>query len=94
MSENISSEEIELRIGIHTGPAVAGVIGSQKPFYDVWGDTVNTAAHLETFGTQGKIHISSATKALLGEQFKYKSRGIVNLKSKTNLETWYLLSKA
>ncbi|KAB7610462.1 adenylate/guanylate cyclase domain-containing protein [Amylibacter sp. SFDW26] len=93
-SANASSEVIELRIGIHTGPAVAGVIGSQKPFYDVWGDTVNTAAHLETYGTQGEIHISSATKDHLDDQFLLKSRGHVELKSKSSLETWHLLGKS
>jgi len=88
-----SNQALELRIGIHTGPAVAGVIGSQKPFYDVWGDTVNTAAHLETYGTQGKIHISSATKDKLGDTFSYEPRGTIGLKGNSKLETWYLNAK-
>ncbi len=87
------SEHVELRIGIHTGPVVAGVIGTQKPSYDVWGDTVNMAAHLESFGTCGKIHISSATKAQLGDYFEYQERGVVEIKGKRTLETWYLIGK-
>lgn len=88
-----TGDKIELRIGIHTGPVVAGVIGLQKPFYDVWGDTVNTAARLETFGTNGKIQVTAGTKALLEESFKFKKRGMVEIKGKGELDLWYL-SKA
>ncbi|PLS21887.1 adenylate/guanylate cyclase domain-containing protein [Neptunicoccus cionae] len=83
-------ENIELRIGIHTGPVVAGVIGTKKPFYDVWGDTVNTAARLETFGTNGKIQVTAETKAILESQFDFEERGKVSIKGKGDLDLWYL----
>jgi adenylate cyclase len=83
-------EELELRIGIHTGPAVAGVIGTRKPVYDVWGDTVNTAARLEAFGTNGEIQVTAETKALLANVFDFKKRGKVDVKGKGELDLWYL----
>lgn len=83
-------EEIQLRIGIHSGPAVAGVIGTQKPFYDVWGDTVNIAARLESFGTDGKIQVTAETKDRLSKTFDFSKRGNVEIKGKGNMELWYL----
>jgi adenylate cyclase len=83
-------ETVDLRIGIHSGPVVAGVIGTQKPFYDVWGDTVNTAARLETYGTKGEIQVTAATRALLNKTFKFKHRGKVEIKGKGELDLWYL----
>ncbi|MBV1865570.1 MAG: adenylate/guanylate cyclase domain-containing protein [Rhodobacteraceae bacterium] len=86
------SEKIQLRIGIHSGPAVAGVIGTQKPFYDVWGDTVNIAARLESFGTNGKIQVTAETKDRLSKSFEFAKRGKVEIKGKGNMELWYLES--
>lgn len=83
-------ETVELRIGIHSGPAVAGVIGTHKPFYDVWGDTVNTAARLETHGTNGRIQVTDTTKVLLGEKFHFSARGEMDLKGKGSVNVWYL----
>ncbi len=85
-----TGDEIELRIGIHTGPAVAGVIGSQKPFYDVWGDTVNTAARMETHGTSGKIQMTTGTKQLLEKSFEFTKRGNIDIKGIGKLDLWYL----
>jgi adenylate cyclase len=83
-------EKIELRIGIHSGPVVAGVIGTKKPFYDVWGDTVNTAARMESFGTNGKIQVTAETKMALEGDFSFVERGRVNIKGKGDLDLWYL----
>lgn len=83
-------ENLQLRIGIHTGPVVAGVIGTKKPFYDVWGDTVNTAARLETYGTKGKIQVTSETKRILEDHFDFEERGKVQIKGKGDLNLWYL----
>lgn len=85
-----TGDKLELRIGIHTGPAVAGVIGSQKPFYDVWGDTVNTAARLETYGTNGKIQMTTSTKKLLDKSFIFSKRGNLEIKGIGKLDLWYL----
>ncbi|MFK5997566.1 MAG: adenylate/guanylate cyclase domain-containing protein [Rhodobacterales bacterium] len=83
-------EHLELRIGLHTGPVVAGVIGTDKPFYDVWGDTVNTAARLETCGTNGEIQVTAETKARLENSLAFTRRGMVDIKGKGELDLWYL----
>ncbi len=82
--------DLELRIGIHTGPVVAGVIGTQKPVYDVWGDTVNIASRLESTGTDGGIQVTNCTKRLLEKTFKFKNRGKIMIKGKGQLNVWYL----
>ncbi len=86
-----TGEHLELRIGIHYGPVVAGVIGTQKPLYDVWGDTVNIASRLESCGTDGKIQVAECTKTLLGKSFRFKKRGKVMIKGKGILDVWYLV---
>ncbi len=85
-----TGEVVELRIGVHTGPAVAGVIGTKKPLYDVWGDTVNTASRLESSGTNGQIQVTGCTKLLLEDSFIFTKRGKVAIKGKGTLDTWYL----
>jgi adenylate cyclase len=72
----------ELRIGIHSGGLVAGVIGSEKFSYDVWGDTVNTASRLESSGLPGEINVSAATLELVGGRFAWRPRGQVEAKGK------------
>jgi class 3 adenylate cyclase len=80
----------ELRLGIHTGPLVAGVIGEKKFAYDVWGDTVNTASRMESSGTPGKINISGSTYKLIKEIFECEFRGYVNAKNKGEVEMYYV----
>lgn len=84
---------INLRIGIHSGGVVAGVIGQQKLMYDLWGDTVNTASRMESHGEVGKIQISRATYDLLGNEFICESQGEIDVKGKGKLETWHLIAK-
>jgi len=84
---------IELRIGIHTGSAVAGVIGTSKFTYDIWGDTVNTASRMETHGLAGKIHTSDAVFAKLKERFIFEERGLLDVKGKGMMNTYFLLGK-
>jgi class 3 adenylate cyclase/CheY-like chemotaxis protein len=84
---------LEARIGIHTGPAIAGVIGAGKFAYDVWGDTVNTASRMETFGAPGRIHLSAATRHALGDDFLFEPRGPIAVKGKGLMETYFLLAR-
>jgi adenylate cyclase len=84
---------IEVRIGIHSGPLVAGVIGRRKFSYDVWGDTVNTAARLEAQGVPGRIHVSEATCALLEDRFLLEPHGAVEIKGKGPLSTYFLIGR-
>ncbi|MDH5656478.1 MAG: GAF domain-containing protein, partial [Spirochaetia bacterium] len=81
----------DLRIGIHTGPAMAGVIGKSKFAFDVWGDTVNVASRMESGGTPGKINISEATNQLVNLYFETEFRGKQHVKNKGELEMYYLL---
>ena len=91
---DFGGHRIELRIGMHSGPVVAGIIGQAKFSYDLWGDTVNTASRLEAFGVPGEIHISRVTRDLIADQFECERRGLVALKGKGETETWFLRSRA
>jgi guanylate cyclase len=81
---------IDFRIGINSGPVVAGVIGRKKFIYDLWGDAVNTASRMESHGEAGRIHISSATYELIKGDFHCDPRGAVQVKGKGEMQTWYL----
>lgn len=85
-----ASRPLRLRIGLHTGPLIAGVLGTHKFVYDVWGDTVNTAKRMESYGQPGRIHISAATREALGGSFRYEPRGAVEIKGKGPMETYFL----
>jgi class 3 adenylate cyclase len=81
---------LDVRIGIHTGPVVAGVIGKKKFSYDLWGDTVNTAARMESHGVPGAIQVSDAVRERLGERFRFDPRGEIEIKGKGKMRTWLL----
>lgn len=82
--------DIELRIGIHCGPVVAGVIGRKKFIYDLWGDAVNVASRMESHGSPGKIHLSEKTARLLEDDFHLEARGEIEIKGKGKMQTFFV----
>ena len=84
---------LELRVGINSGPVVAGVIGRKRFLYDLWGDAVNTASRMESHGTSGRIQITRATKKLIEDEFVCEPRGTIPIKGKGEIEAWYLVRR-
>jgi class 3 adenylate cyclase len=82
---------LEMRYGIHTGPVVAGVIGKRKFSYDLWGDTVNTAARMESHGVPGRIQVTAAVCDGLAGTYRFEKRGPVEIKGKGMLTTYFLM---
>jgi len=82
--------KLEIRIGLASGPLVAGVIGEQKFSYDLWGDTVNTAARMESSGLPGCIQVTEETCRLLGDRYPFVRRDAVEVKGKGPMTTWTL----
>ncbi len=83
----------DLRVGIHTGPAVAGVIGINKFVYDIWGDTVNTASRMESHGIPGQIQVSQQTYEHLKSKYVFQERGVIEVKGKGEMRTYLLQGK-
>lgn len=85
-----SSPSFELRVGISTGPVVAGVVGTKKFAYDIWGDTVNIASRMETNSEPGKINISETTYALIKDRFRCTYRGELDVKNKGKMRMYFV----
>ena len=86
-----SGRPLALRIGIDTGPVVAGVIGRHKFSYDLWGDTVNTASRMESHGVAGQIQVTERTYKRLRDHYRLEPRGPIQVKSIGEMETWFLM---
>jgi class 3 adenylate cyclase len=86
-------EPLAVRIGIDTGPVVAGVIGRRKFSYDLWGDTVNTASRMESQGVAGCIQVTDRTYRRLRDRYRFERRGPVQVKGKGELVTWFLVGR-
>jgi len=82
--------KLQLRIGIHTGPVVAGIIGERKFSYDLWGETVNTASRMESNGIPGEIQVSQAVYDNLKDDYQFAERGTIEIKGIGSMQTWLL----
>lgn len=88
-----TGHHLQIRIGIHTGAVIAGVIGTQKFIYDLWGDTVNVASRMESHSEVGKIQVTAVTYELLKDKFELRKRGEIDVKGKGIMQTYWLVGK-
>jgi len=87
---HLSDGKLTMRIGLHAGSVVAGVIGVSKYSYDLWGDTVNTASRMESHGAPGAIHVTAEFRAFAGDGFVWEDRGAIDIKGKGPMRTFWL----
>ncbi|MEC4804932.1 MAG: adenylate/guanylate cyclase domain-containing protein [Jaaginema sp. PMC 1079.18] len=88
-----SQRHLKMRIGIHSGPVVAGVIGLKKFIYDLWGDTVNVASRMESHGMVNRIQVTDTTYALIRDRYNFEPRGPIPIKGKGLMKTYWLLGR-
>ncbi len=85
--------DLQLRVGVHSGPAAGGVVGTRKFAYDVWGDTVNVASRLETYGVPGRVHVSEETRALSATAFEFESRPPIEMRGVGVRSTYLVIGR-
>ncbi|HEY9704934.1 MAG TPA: adenylate/guanylate cyclase domain-containing protein, partial [Allocoleopsis sp.] len=91
--ENGLGQSLQIRIGINTGPVIAGVIGIKKFIYDLWGDAVNIASRMESHGKPGYIQVTEATYSYLKDQYILELRGTISIKGRGEMMTYWLIDK-
>ncbi len=89
----VAEKPLMMRIGINSGPVIAGVIGNSKLSYDLWGDTVNMASRMEHYGMANSIQVSDSTYRLLQDQFLFEPRGAIDVKGKGQVEAYILTGR-
>lgn len=88
-----SGREFDMRTGLHTGTVVAGIVGTSKFAYDLWGDVVNVASRMESTSQPGRIQVSDAVRVRLQDDYEFEERGAVEMKGKGSMNTWYLVGR-
>jgi class 3 adenylate cyclase len=89
--ETTAAVPLQVRIGLNSGPTVAGIVGTTKFHYDLWGDMVNIAARMESHGLPGKIQIARPTYELIKDDFYCEPRGLLAIKGKGEMEAWFIM---
>jgi len=90
----LAARGLNLRMGMHCGPVVAGVIGTSKFSFDMWGDTVNIASRLESHSEAGRIQVSDAAHLRLKDRYQFEARGSIELRGRGSMRTWWLKGRA
>jgi len=89
----LDGSPLQLRVGIQTGPLVAGITGRLRSIYDLWGDTVNTASRMESHGAPGRIQVTDTVREALGDAFTFEDRGTLEVKGRGAMRTWWLTGR-
>ncbi len=93
LTKGPDAKPVQLRVGIHTGPLIAGVIGQSRFLYDLWGDTVNVASRMESLGEAGRIQVTEDVYLRLRGNYDFERRGEIDVKGKGSMATWYLTGR-
>ena len=88
-----SGYKLQMRIGINTGPVVAGIVGTHRFIYDLWGDAVNTACLMESLGVAGRVQVTESTQQKLSDPFLLEERGAIDVRGKGQMKTWFLAGR-